>query len=147
MSQKKPNVWARKKARRALVQATYQWQVSGNAFSTIRDDFAESDALKKADHEFFEGMLAAVIHSTAELDAHYSDLLDRPQAQLDQVEQAILRLATHEFKAHIEVPYRVVIDEYVELAKTFGAQDSYKYVNGILDKLAVRLRAVETGHG
>ncbi len=139
----KPNVWARRKARRALVQAVYQWQLSASSMSAIRDDFYAGDALKKADTQFFDAILKLVMSQAGELDEAYAGLLDRPAEQLDQVERAILRLATAEFAHRIDVPYLVVIDEYVELAKTFGAQDSHKYVNGVLDRLAAKLRTIE----
>ena len=139
----KPNVWARRKARRALVQAVYQWQLSGNPLSDIRDDFHRAEALKKADKTFFDELLRLAVEQADALDEAYTALLDRPNEQLDHVERAILRLATAEFQHRIDVPYLVVIDEYVELAKTFGAQDSHKYINGVLDRLAGQLRAVE----
>jgi N utilization substance protein B len=88
-------------------------------------------------------MLGFIVRGAEDLDATFIGLLDRPQEQLDQVERAILRLATAEFSHRIDIPYRVVIDEYIELAKTFGAQDSYKYINGVLDKLAKELRSIE----
>ena len=125
------------------MQAVYQWQMSGNTLRSVQDDFRDSDALKKADLEFFDELLTRVVREADVLDAHYAEHLDRPVEQLDQVERAILRLATTEFAHRIDVPYRVVIDEYVELAKTFGAQDAHKYVNGVLDNLAAQLRAVE----
>jgi len=139
----KTNVWARSKARRALLQAVYQWQLSGNELASVRQDFLEGDALKKADQAFFTELLNAVGRKTETLDAAYAELLDRPLAQLDQVERAILRLAVAEFMFRIDIPYRVVINEYVELAKSFGATDSFKYINGVLDKLAAQLRSVE----
>ncbi len=144
MSNTKTGIWARRKARRALVQGVYQWQVSGNGMNAIKAHLDESGALKKADMAFFEGVLATVMRDCDALDQAYLDLLDRDQGRLDQVEQALLRLAVVELRDYIEVPYKVVIDEYVELAKTFGAQDSYKYINGVLDKLSNRLRPVET---
>lgn len=143
MSNGKTNVWARRKARRALVQAIYEWQLSKNSLANIRGSFHEGDALKKADIEFFDEILSLVVHQASELDEAYLSLLDRKIEQLDQVERAVLRLATAEFTHRIDVPYVAVIDEYVELAKTFGAQDSYKYINGILDKLANELRTIE----
>ncbi|MEE2782317.1 MAG: transcription antitermination factor NusB [Pseudomonadota bacterium] len=139
----KINVWARRKARRALVQALYQWQLSANSVSSVLADFNNGDALKKADTEFFEDVLRKTVVEAEHLDAVFTPLLDRMPDQLDQVERAILRLATSEFNYRVDVPYRVVIDEYVELAKMFGAQDSYKYVNGVLDSLAARLRSIE----
>ena len=137
------SVWARRKARRALLQAVYQWQLSGNELASIRDDFQQGDALKKADVDYFDELLSKVVRQAPELDEAFTELLDRDTQQLDQVERAILRLATAEFMFRIDIPYRVVINEYVELAKSFGATDSYKYINGVLDKLAAQLRAVE----
>ena len=143
MTNNKSNVWARRKARRALLQAVYQWQLTDHTFSDIRDDFGSGEALKKADTEFFDELLGKVMRRTEELDESFAALLDRPAEQLDQVERAILRLAAAEFLFRIDVPFRVVIDEYVELAKSFGAQDSHKYINGVLDKLAGSLRTIE----
>ena len=143
MTNNKSNVWARRKARRALLQAVYQWQLTDHTFSDIRDDFGSGEALKKADTEFFDELLGKVMRRTEELDESFVELLDRPAEQLDQVERAILRLAAAEFLFRIDVPFRVVIDEYVELAKSFGAQDSHKYINGVLDKLAGSLRTIE----
>ncbi len=143
MANNKTNIWARRKARRALVQATYQWQLSAGNLSDIKAEFYDSDALKKADVEFFNELLTHVVYHPSELDATYAELLDRAVDKLDHVERAILRLAAAEFKHRIDVPYLVVIDEYVELAKTFGATDSHKYINGVLDKLAGSLRSIE----
>ncbi len=143
MSGAKPNVWQRRRARRALVQAVYQWQIANAAYTSVLADFREGDALKKADHEFFEALLRRVLMDAASLDEAFESYLDRPLAQLDPVEQAILRLAAAEFIERIDVPYRVVIDEYVELAKTFGATDSHKYINGVLDAMAGKLRTIE----
>ncbi len=139
----KTNVWARRKARRALVQAVYQAQLSGNSLSSIRKDFRDDGSLKKADIEFFDTLLAAAMHEVEALDGEYAELLDRAVEQLDHVERAVLRLATVELRDRLDVPYKVVIDEYVELAKVFGAQDSHKYINGILDALSGRLREIE----
>ncbi|MEM7079456.1 MAG: transcription antitermination factor NusB [Pseudomonadota bacterium] len=139
----KPNVWARRKARRALVQAVYQWQMSAGTYAQICGEFASSEALKKADVEYFETLLREVMSDATQLDAVFAPFLDRTADQLDVVERAVLRLATTELSNHIEVPYRVVIDEYVELTKVFGAEDAHKYVNGVLDKVAQQLRAIE----
>ena len=143
MSSKKPNVWARRKARRALVQAVYQWQLTQHSFSQLVKDFQTNDSLKKADVEYFEEQLRKVVFDTETIDASFESLLDRPSDQLDVVERGVLRLATAEFLHRPEIPYRVVIDEYVELTKVFGSQDAYKYINGVLDKLAATLRAIE----
>ncbi len=139
----KPNIWARRKARRALVQAVYEWQLSANNVADIRANFLEGEALKKADTVFFDELLNLVVRQASVLDDAFAEVLDRPIGQLNHVEHAILRLATAEFIHRIDIPYLVVIDEYVELAKTFGAQDSHKYINGVLDKLAAQLRSIE----
>jgi transcription antitermination protein NusB len=142
-SGKKTNIWARRRARRALVQALYQWELSANSVSSVIADFQSGDALKKADDEFFIDLLRKSTATTPVLDALYGPLLDREVEKLDPVERAILRLAAFEFSERMDVPYRVVIDEYVELAKVFGAQDSHKYINGVLDNLASSVRTVE----
>jgi N utilization substance protein B len=140
----KLNVWARRQSRRALVQAVYQWQMSDSDASSIEAEFIASGSLEKADQEFFHELLRGVIAEQAELDALLLPLLDRKLSALDQIELAVLRLGTLELKNRIDVPYRVVIDQYVDLARTFGAEDGHKYVNGVLDKLAVSLRPLET---
>ena len=139
---KKPNMWARRKARRALVQAAYQWQVTGTSIAQLRREFGEK-ALDKADADFFGEILHLMMTTAAELDAELSPLLDRSVDQLDVVERGILRLAATEMIQRIDVPYKVVIDEYVELTKLFGSQDAHKYVNGVLDKLAQSSRSIE----
>jgi N utilization substance protein B len=139
---KKPNMWARRKARRALVQAAYQWQVSGTGIAQLRKEFGEK-ALNKADADFFGEVLYLMMTTTADIDAQLSPLLDRTLDELDVVERGILRLAATEMIQRIDVPYKVVIDEYVELTKLFGSQDAHKYVNGVLDQLARTARSIE----
>ena len=138
----KTNMWARRKARRALVQAAYQWQVSATEVLQLRREFGEK-ALDKADAEFFADILTLMVRHVSDLDAQLEPLLDRSGEQLDVVERGILRLAATELNHRIDVPYSVVINEYVELTKTFGAQDAYKYVNGVLDRLAQSVRSIE----
>ena len=140
----KNSIWARKRARRALVQAAYQWQMTDASASDIIAQFAEGEALKKADVEFFSESLRRLMAQTEALDAHIEPLLDRKLSELDKVELALLRLGTDELANRMEVPFKVVIDEYVELARTFGAEDSHKYLNAVLDKLARALRPLET---
>jgi N utilization substance protein B len=140
----KSNVWARRRARRALVQAVYQWQMADSDLLRIEADFLASGSLEKADVEFFRELLRATLSGTGELDELISPLLDRSLSSLDQIELAVLRLGAMELKSRIDIPYRVVISEYVELARTFGAEDGHKYVNGVLDKLASALRPLET---
>jgi len=135
--------WARRRSRRALLQAVYQWQMTGAETAAIERDLTEEGALKKADREFFKALLRGVAFGTEELDALLAPLLDRLVGELDKVELALLRLGAYELKHRIDVPFRVVIDEYVELAKVYGAEDSFKYINGVLDRLAQDLRALE----
>ena len=139
----KPRAYARRKARRALVQATYQWQMNDIGSAALRAEFHAGKALAKADGDFFDDVLDKVTGQAERLDAAFSGLLDRDVGALDQVELAIMRLGACELLNRRDVPYRVVIDEYVELAKVFGAEQSYKYVNGVLDKVAIRVRAAE----
>ena len=135
--------WARRRARRVLVQAVYQWQMTDADTNAVEKQFAEDGSLVKADRDFFRELLRGVILGSEALDECFQPYLDRKLKELDKVELALLRLGTFELKERIEVPFRVVIDEYVELAKTFGAEDSHKYINGILDKLSNVLRVDE----
>jgi N utilization substance protein B len=109
----------------------------------VAAEFQDSGALAKADQEFFDELLRGVLLRCAELDELLIPNLDRKLSELDKVELAVLRLGTFELKNRTDVPYRVVIDEYIELAKLFGAEDGHKYVNGVLNKLAHSLRSVE----
>ncbi len=138
-----PRVYARRKARRALVQAAYQWQMNEADTKTLLAEFHAGKALVRADRDFFDDILGRVTRQAEALDAAFSDLLDRGLDALDQVERAVMRLGTCELIHRPDVPYRVVIDEYVELAKVFGAEQSHRYVNGVLDKVAGRVRAAE----
>ncbi len=139
----KANRWARRRARRALVQAVYKWQMTDADTHKVAAEFQDSGALAKADREFFDELLKGVLLRCAELDELLIPNLDRKLTELDNVELAVLRLGTFELKNRTDVPYRVVIDEYIELAKLFGAEDGHKYVNGVLNKLAHSLRSVE----
>jgi transcription antitermination protein NusB len=135
--------WARHHARKVLMQAVYQWQMTGAPFTDVVKEFRDAGALKKADDEFFGTVLRGVLNSADELDALLAPLLDRKVTDLDRVELALLRLGAYELQHRIDVPFRVVIDEYVELAKGYGAEDSFKYVNGVLDRLSADLRQLE----
>jgi len=135
--------WARRKARRALVQAVYQWQMAGGTSAEIEAEYTANGSLDKADQVFFHELLGGVLRHTAEIDALLAPVIDRTISELTNVERAVLRLATRELESRIDVPYRVVIDEYVELTKLFGAEEGHKFVNGVLDRLAGTLRPVE----
>ena len=144
MVEAKPNIWQRRRARRALVQALYKWHMTKASLHEILFEFEEGGGLSRADKAFFKQILSYAIEANLALRATIMTCLDREYDRLDFVEQAILELATTEFAQRLDVPFRVVIDEYVELAKTFGAQDSYKYINGVLDKIWVDLRKAES---
>ncbi|MDT8407873.1 MAG: transcription antitermination factor NusB [Methylococcales bacterium] len=123
-------------ARQAAVQALYQWQMAGGQAPRIAEQFTEQHYLDKAHKNYFMALLNGVIEHHATLDQAISPFISRPLAQIDPVERAILRLATYELRFHPELPYRVVINESVTLARTFGAEGSHKFINGILDKVA-----------
>jgi N utilization substance protein B len=135
--------WARRRARRALVQAVYGWQMAGGTSAEIAADFADEGSLAKADEALFRELLTGVLHHSEALDALLAPLLDRPIGELDRVERAVLRIAARELETRPDVPYRVVIDEYVELTKLFGAEEGHKFVNAVLDRLARQLRPAE----
>tara|TARA_A100001037_G_scaffold293526_1_gene310233 strand:- start:1206 stop:1646 length:441 start_codon:yes stop_codon:yes gene_type:complete len=138
--QKKFNPWARNQARRALVQALYQWQLSATELEILEKEYTVGKKSRQFDSEFFLTILRAVLTNFVEIDGIYSQHLDRNLGDLDPIEKAILRLGSYELKERQDVPFRVVVDEYVELAKVFGAEDSFKYVNGILDAVGRKLR-------
>lgn len=135
--------WARRRARRAALQAVYQWQMTAADAYAVEQEFVESGALKKADEDFFRALLRGVMFSSGDLDQLLMPLLDRRVEELDKVELALLRLGAYELRERPDVPFRVVIDEYVGLAKVFGAEDGFKYINGVLDRLAIQLRPLE----
>ncbi len=128
------------------MQAVYQWQMTGASSSEVQRQFEDGESLKKADVEFFAETLQRVSHHSDPLDALLEPLLDRKLTDLDKVELALLRLGADELQHRMDVPFKVVIDEYVELAKTFGAEDSHKYINGVLDKLSHQLRPLEVAN-
>jgi len=147
---------ARSAARQLTIQALYQWQISGNDMQQVEthiraavpDDNLEpyediTEALKLADLAYFHEITQAVPRQTSELDASFAPFLDRRVDELDPIELAILRLGAYELSQRLDVPYRVIINEAVELAKRFGGTDSHKYINGILDRLAQRARITE----
>ena len=126
----------RSRARRAALQALYQWQMTAEALDTISAQFREDKSWRRIDEDMFSALLYGVPGNVDALDAHLEPLLDRPVAQLDPVERAILRMGAFELTHRDDIPWRVVINECVEMAREFGAEQSHKYVNGILDKLA-----------
>ena len=135
---------ARSRARRGAVQAIYQWQMGGSSSARIRTEFRERDGMKDVDWAFFDTLVDGVIENCDDLDTSLTPFLDREISAIDPVERAILRIATHEFRSQLEVPFKVVINEGVQLARMFGADKSHRYINGVLDGLAREMRPHET---
>jgi N utilization substance protein B len=134
----------RRMARHYAMQALYQWQMAGSSINAIEAEFRTDNDMSKVDVEYFHEVLHGVPQHLAELDAIYEAfLVDRSLVELDAITRALLRLATYEFKFRMDVPYKVVINEAVALAKKFGAEDSHKFINGVLDKTAAILRSIE----
>jgi N utilization substance protein B len=140
----KPNKIAmRRKARSLAVQALYSWQMAGQPINEIEAQFRVDNDFSDVDGAYFQELLHGVPRLKTELDEAFLPCLDRPLDEVDPVELAILRLSAYELRNRVDVPYRVVINEGIELAKVYGATDGHKFVNGVLDKLAPRLRAAE----
>jgi N utilization substance protein B len=134
---------ARTRARELLVQALYQKQLAGHACSELLEQFHVQAAYERVDKEFFDGMLPAICDAQEALESKIDELIDRPLEQLDPVELAILLIGVYELELRIDIPYRVVINEGVNLAKRFGATDGHKYINACLDRAAQSLRSAE----
>lgn len=133
----------RKKARRYAVQGIYQWHMSGNAIHEIELQFLESMNHSKVDIVYFREVLVNTLSSISELDEVLKPFVDRPIEEINPVELAVLRLACYELKSRLDIPFKVIINEALELTKTFGASEGHKLVNGVLDKLAKVLRPSE----
>ena len=133
----------RRKARHYGMQALYQWQMAGASLTDIEAEFRADYDFSHVDLEYFQALLHGIPGCVDELDAAMEPLLDRRLDELGPVEHALLRMGMYELTHRIDVPYKVVINEEVALAKKFGATDSHKYVNGVLDKAARQLRKVE----
>ena len=140
-----PNVLAaqRRKARHFGLQALYQWTLSGASAIDIEAEFRVDNDFQHTDAEYFSAVLKGVVGDVDSLEALFSPALDRKLEELDPIERNLLRLGTFELRDRIDVPYKVVINEAVALAKKFGATDSHRYINGVLDKVAKDLRTVE----
>lgn len=136
-------VRARSFARRCAMQALYQWQLTAQSYSEILAQFIERDEYKTVDAEYFRELLSGCIEQQANLISRVVEFADRPWEQLDPIERAVLMIGMYELLNRLDVPYRVVVNEAVELTKSFGATDGYKYINALLDRAARGLRAAE----
>jgi N utilization substance protein B len=135
---------SRRRSREFAMQGLYQWQLAGTDAPTIERQMSIAKGFDKTDRDYFSSLLAGAIRESGQLEHLLEPYLDRKIAQLSPVERAILLLAAYEMHSHPDVPYRVVINEAVELAKNYGGTDGFKYVNGVLDKLAADQRPAET---
>ncbi|MBC3805903.1 transcription antitermination factor NusB [Undibacterium seohonense] len=133
----------RHRAREFALQGIYQWLLNNEDSGVIDAHIREAHGFDKADREHFDALLHGAINQSIQLREEFSPFIDRGVAELSPIEHAALLIGAYEMKNHIEIPYRVIINEAVELTKSFGGQDGHKYVNGVLDKLATRLRATE----
>lgn len=140
---KAPSKSTRRRARELAMQGIYQWRLSGGDVAQIEQHMREEKGAGRYDAEFFSVLLRGVLAQHAALEAALAPHLDRAVAELSPVEFSILALGAYELLHHPEIPYRVIINEAVELAKTFGGTDGHKFVNGVLDKLAALVRAHE----
>jgi len=131
---------ARRRARECAAQALYSWQLSKNDITDIQSYFLSEQDMKEVDINYFGQLLFGVAVDTAALDRLMAPYLSRQIEDLGQIEKAILRLAVFELSQRDDIPYKVVINEAIELAKIFGAEDSHKFVNGVLDKIAPIIR-------
>ena len=135
---------ARTRARELLVQALYQKQIAGHECTELLDQFHEQAAYERVDQAFFDEALPHICKSQPQLEQTIDGLIDRPLEQLDPIELSVLLIGVYELESRIDVPYKVVINEGVNLAKRFGALDGHKYINACLDVAAQSLRSVET---
>lgn len=144
MNDKARFIKKRKHARDKAMQALYQWQLSREELDWIRDFYQLEQGVAAGDEEYFLELLYQIPSRVDEIDALYREYVTNFEDHLDPIETNILRIATYELAEHLEIPYKVVINEAINLAKTYGADDSHKFVNGVLDKLCRELRKVET---
>jgi N utilization substance protein B len=134
---------ARTRARELLLQALYQKQIAGHSREELAAQFHEQTAYARVDQEYFDELLTAICETQHDLENTIRDFVDRPVDQLDPVELGILMIGTHELGSRVEIPYKVVINESVNLAKRFGSIEGHKYINACLDVAAKTLREAE----
>lgn len=137
------NVKARHQARRRVLQALYQWHISGENLNEIELQFRQEASFNTVDHEYFHELLHEIPAHLSTLEGIFTVELDRKLSDLDPIELTTLRMACYELSMRPEIPYRVVLNEALELTKEFGTDQGYRYVNGVLDKVAKRIRSLE----
>ncbi|MCP4187481.1 MAG: transcription antitermination factor NusB [Gammaproteobacteria bacterium] len=134
----------RKHARDKVLQALYQWQLSGEELDWIKKHYLEEQGVSAGDEEYFLELLYQIPSQVTQLDETFGKYVQNFEDHLDPIECNILRIATYEFLHHLEIPYKVVINEAINLAKVYGADESHRFINGVLDPLAVEMRQLET---
>lgn len=137
---------SRRRSREFALQALYQWQLNGSNADTLIAQLSEGEGYAKVDQPYFAELVKGTIATAAELEQKISQHVDRPLKELSPIECGVLMLACFELTTQLDVPYKVIINEAIELAKTFGGTDGHKYVNGVLDKIAPTLRGDEIAH-
>ena len=133
----------RARARRRALQAVYAWQMSGGEVGQVIAQFAHEQAHEIADLEYFDDLVRGVVRHRASLDEALFGYLDRTVEEVDPIERAVLRLSAYELIHRLDVPYRVVLNEAIEIAKRFGSEHGHTYVNGVLDRAAAEWRSTE----
>ncbi len=144
MNDKARFIKKRKHARDKAMQALYQWQLSAEDLDWIRDHYLQEQGVSSGDEAYFLELLYNIPPQVETLDGTYRKYVTNFEDHLDPIETSILRIATYELENHLEIPYKVVINEAINLARTYGADDSHKFVNGVLDPLCQELRKLET---
>ncbi len=134
---------SRHMARRSVVQALYQWELTGQLDAGIEDSFLNDWPLEGVDQEYFKHLVQGILKYTAELDRVLEKCLDRDLASVDPIERTVLRIGTYELQFRPEIPVRVVLNEAIELARVFGAEEGYRFVNGVLDRCQKLCRGSE----
>lgn len=140
---KAPPKSARRRARELALQGLYQWLLNRNDIGAIQAHLHDAQGFNKADREHFDALLGGAVREEERLTGAFAPFLDRPVEELSPIERAALLIGSYELVHCIDIPYKVVINEAVELTKTFGGVEGYKYVNGVLDKVAAQVRAAE----
>lgn len=143
----KKRVQTRRKSREIVLKALYRGMLNKTDLTPVFKDMQDDPDYLKADEAYFKTLLTQVTEHLAEIDAKITQFVDRPMAELSPIEHSILRISGYELMFDATIPYRVVINEGVELAKLFGGTDGHKYINGVLDKMAADVRAQEFNHG
>ena len=134
---------SRHMARRSVVQALYQWELTGQVGAGIEDSFLNDWGLEGVDQEYFKQLVQGILKYTTELDRVLEKCLDRDLASVDPIERSVLRIGTYELQFRPEIPVRVVLNEAIELARVFGAEEGYRFVNGVLDRCQKLCRGSE----